>query len=210
MQLQYLRTGFPNGSSDWQNHLIYGVGVVVRLGAHLWTPDPGRARHKAYRASRDADNAAATPATPPPAVATEVPVVSTTPPASPVEPAPAAPATIPPAEFHAHVPDVYFDYDSSTLRPDAHATLQDAAAWLQSHPDLHVEVGGYADERGTQEYNRVLALKRAEVTSGALIGAGVDSGRITTHSYGKLVQTCDSKEESCFRMNRRAAFNVQP
>ena len=69
-----------------------------------------------------------------------------------------------PAEFHARVADVYFDYDKSTLRDDAQQAIQAGASWMESHPDIKVEIGGYADERGTQDYNLTLAARRAEVT----------------------------------------------
>lgn len=52
VELQYLHTAFPNGANDSQNHLVYGAGIVMKFGAHLQTPDPGRARHKAHQAMR--------------------------------------------------------------------------------------------------------------------------------------------------------------
>lgn len=49
VELQYLHTAFPNGANDSQNHLVYSAGIVMKFGGHLWTPDPGRERHRAYK-----------------------------------------------------------------------------------------------------------------------------------------------------------------
>ncbi len=57
VELQYLHTAFPNGANDSQNHLVYGAGVVVKFGGQLWTPDPGRERHKAYKLMRSTGHA---------------------------------------------------------------------------------------------------------------------------------------------------------
>lgn len=113
-------------------------------------------------------------------------------------------------EFHENVADALFDYDSSAIRPDAQQAINHAAEYLQSHADLVVLIGGFADDRGSAEYNLALGEQRAESARKALIAAGVKPERLQIISYGKEVQVCTTENETCRQQNRRAAFSMHP
>ena len=113
-------------------------------------------------------------------------------------------------EFHANVPDAYFDYNAAVLRPDARAATIHAADYLNQHLDMRVRVEGFADERGSVEYNIMLGQQRAEAARAALINAGVDASRVEIISFGKADPVCAEANESCYRQNRRAAFSLHP
>lgn len=106
--------------------------------------------------------------------------------------------------FHTHVHDAFFDYNESSLRADAQQAVAHDAVYLVAHPDLDITVAGYADERGSDEYNIALGLKRAVMTRDALVGAGVDISRIQVLSYGKEKPFCTEDTDSCYQLNRRA------
>jgi peptidoglycan-associated lipoprotein len=112
------------------------------------------------------------------------------------------------AEFHQHVPDVFFDYDSYSLRPDAEAATTQAAAYLNAHPAIKVVIGGYCDDRGSAEYNLALGENRANSARTALVNAGVPASRLRVVSYGKEKQFCTEETESCWQQNRRAQFSL--
>lgn len=110
--------------------------------------------------------------------------------------------------FHAAVQDAFFDYDSYELRPDAQASTTQAATYLKAHPDLHLVVTGYADERGSAEYNLALGENRANAAKSALITAGIAPARIRSFSVGKEKQFCTEATEACWQENRRAQFTL--
>jgi peptidoglycan-associated lipoprotein len=112
------------------------------------------------------------------------------------------------ASFHAAVQDMFFDYDSYDLRPDAQGAASQAAAFMVAHPDLRILIGGYADERGSAEYNLALGENRANAGKTALVNAGVAPGRIRVVSYGKEKQFCTESNETCWQENRRAQFTI--
>jgi peptidoglycan-associated lipoprotein len=112
------------------------------------------------------------------------------------------------AEFHAAVKDIFFDYDSIELRPDGQTAASAAASFLVSHPDIRILIGGYADERGSAEYNLALGENRANAAKTALIDAGVAPTRIRIVSYGKEKQFCTESNETCWQENRRAQFTI--
>jgi peptidoglycan-associated lipoprotein len=112
------------------------------------------------------------------------------------------------AEFHANVQDIFFDYDNYDIRTDAQSTLAKDASYLVQHPEIKVVIGGYCDERGSNEYNIVLGQNRAQSTKTALVTAGVAADRIRVISYGKEKPFCTDSNEQCWQLNRRAGFTI--
>lgn len=107
-------------------------------------------------------------------------------------------------EFRQHVKDAFFDYDMSNLRPDAQQAVIQDTSYLLAHPDLQITIAGYADERGSAEFNLALGLDRATATRDALIAGGVSPSRIQVVTYGKERPFCTEDAESCYQQNRRA------
>jgi peptidoglycan-associated lipoprotein len=111
-------------------------------------------------------------------------------------------------EFKANVQDVFFDYDTYDIRSDARAALSRDATYLVSHPEVKVVIGGYCDERGSNEYNLALGQNRADAARNALVTAGVAASRIRVISYGKEKPFCSASTEECWQLNRRAGFTL--
>ena len=109
-------------------------------------------------------------------------------------------------EFKANVQDIFFDYDTEDIRTDAQATLSKDASYLVSHPDIKVVIGGYCDERGSDEYNLALGQNRANSAKTALVNDGVAANRIRVVSYGKEKPFCTESNEQCWQLNRRDGF----
>ena len=110
--------------------------------------------------------------------------------------------------FKQNVQDVYFDYDSYSLRPDAQTSIDKAASFLASHLGVKVVIGGYCDDRGSAEYNLALGENRANSAKSALVTAGVAANRLRVISYGKEKQFCTEETEACWQQNRRAQFSL--
>ncbi|KIL97002.1 Outer membrane lipoprotein omp16 precursor [Paramagnetospirillum magnetotacticum MS-1] len=107
-------------------------------------------------------------------------------------------------DFVANVGDrVFFDFDKSSLRADAKATLDKQAAWLKAYPNYSLTVEGHADERGTREYNLALGEKRANSVAEYLKAAGVAAARVKTVSYGKERPVALGSNEAAWSQNRR-------
>ena len=123
-----------------------------------------------------------------------------------VEPPPAK--VDPDAEFKANVHDIFFGYDSYELNADAQAAITSAVQYLAAHPDIHVVIGGYCDERGSNEYNLGLGQNRANAAKNALVSAGVSAGRLRVISYGKEKPFCTESTEACWQENRRDGFTI--
>lgn len=102
--------------------------------------------------------------------------------------------------------DIYFDFDSYTLRSDARAVLEQKAAWMKTNPGANVQVEGHCDERGTNAYNLALGERRANTVKQYIITLGVNGGRISTISYGEEQPFDPGHTETAWAKNRRAHF----
>jgi peptidoglycan-associated lipoprotein len=102
---------------------------------------------------------------------------------------------------------VLFDYDSARIRPSEESKLEAVAAYLKANPGKLV-VEGHCDERGTAEYNRALGERRAIAGRDELVKLGVDTGRMSTISYGKDRPADTGHDETAWGKNRRCEFVV--
>jgi peptidoglycan-associated lipoprotein len=101
-------------------------------------------------------------------------------------------------------PDIYFDYDESTLSDDTRDKLSRNADLLKGNSQFSVTIEGHADARGTSEYNLALGERRANAVRDYLGSLGVAATRLRTISYGKERPVCTEDVESCWSQNRRA------
>ena len=105
--------------------------------------------------------------------------------------------------------DVYFDFDRSSLRPEALRLLDDAVARLQANPDKSIVIEGHTCSIGTAEYNLALGSRRADSVRQYLASRGVPANRMETRSYGEERPKFDNTREETRRLNRRAALVVK-
>jgi OOP family OmpA-OmpF porin len=104
---------------------------------------------------------------------------------------------------------VYFDFDRSTLRPEAQRLLDDAINKLQANPDKAIIIEGHTCNIGTAEYNLALGDRRASSVRAYLLSRGIAASRMETRSYGEETPKYDNAREETRRLNRRAALVVK-
>ena len=80
---------------------------------------------------------------------------------------------------------VSFDFDSSEIRPDAAEELNKIAERFATDPNVDVCLIGMTDRSGTQEYNRKLAMRRAESVADYLKEAGMDDSKFQLVAQGQ-------------------------
>ncbi|MEJ7605910.1 MAG: OmpA family protein [Bryobacteraceae bacterium] len=108
------------------------------------------------------------------------------------------------------VKDIYFDYDSSSVREDARAILTrngDAIKQLiAEYPSAKIVVEGHADERGSAEYNLGLSDRRATTAKEFLVQLGVPADRLSPVSYGRERPQCTEANETCLAIEPPRTF----
>ena len=105
--------------------------------------------------------------------------------------------------------DIYFDFDSIQLTPQAQEILTKKAKWLRDNPAATVTIEGHCDNRGTNEYNLALGEGRAQSAKTFLMDLGVDVSKLRTISYGEERPLDPQQTESAWAKNRRAHFVIE-
>jgi peptidoglycan-associated lipoprotein len=80
---------------------------------------------------------------------------------------------------------IFFDFDKSDIRVDAAEALKQNAEMLGLYPEAKITIEGHCCEIGTAEYNLALGERRAKAAFEYLVMLGIDSGRMSTVSYGE-------------------------
>jgi outer membrane protein OmpA-like peptidoglycan-associated protein len=104
--------------------------------------------------------------------------------------------------------DVLFDTGKYTLKPGTQVSLAKVAGILQSYPGLKVQVEGYTDSIGSDDFNQKLSDNRAAGVKNFLISQGVSSGNITSEGFGKNDPVADNATSSGRTQNRRVNMVV--
>jgi OOP family OmpA-OmpF porin len=82
--------------------------------------------------------------------------------------------------------DVHFDFDQSTLKPEAQTILKRNIQMLKDNPKAKIRVAGYTSAAGTEAYNQALSERRAKAVQEYLINEGIITpDRLSTIGYGK-------------------------
>ena len=136
-----------------------------------------------------------------------------------------APEPVPPAEPLRTVrrinleSDAYFAFDKDELRPEGQAKLDELIAEMQQAQEPRLQITGYTDRIGTEEYNMDLSNRRALAVKEYLVGKGIETEIIETTAMGERdpVVNCEGKSGNeliqCLAPNRRtvvefSAFQV--
>ena len=98
---------------------------------------------------------------------------------------------------------IYFDFDSSSVRPGYSEALAAHAAYLAENSGMRVRLEGHTDERGSREYNIGLGERRAQAVRQRLLIQGASAGQISTVSYGEERPQVFESNEQAWAENRR-------
>lgn len=107
-----------------------------------------------------------------------------------------------------NISGVLFDTGKSTLKPGAREKLAKVSGILLSHPGLILEVDGYTDSVGGDEYNQKLSEKRAMAVRDYLASQGVDQTAITAKGFGKSNPVATNGTAAGRQQNRRVELVV--
>jgi outer membrane protein OmpA-like peptidoglycan-associated protein len=104
--------------------------------------------------------------------------------------------------------DVLFDTGKYTLKPNTQVALAKVATILTLYPGLKVQVEGYTDSVGSDEYNQKLSENRANAVQTFLVSNGVPTANVTAAGYGKANPVADNGTADGRAKNRRVNLVV--
>jgi outer membrane protein OmpA-like peptidoglycan-associated protein len=103
---------------------------------------------------------------------------------------------------------VYFEFNEFGLNSKAFATVDKVIDHLRRKPNLIVEIKGYTDDVGTNQYNNYLSRRRAKMVLEYMNSRGVPSDYMKAKAYGSDDPVADNKDPNQAWLNRRAEIIV--
>ena len=107
-----------------------------------------------------------------------------------------------------NLPDILFDVDEATLKPDAQLTLAKLAGILLILPDQHVLIEGHTDSTGSVDHNLTLSQRRASAVLNLLALQGLDRTRLDAIGFGMDRPMADNATDEGRRRNRRVELVI--
>ena len=112
-----------------------------------------------------------------------------------------------------NIDPIYFDFNKSTIRPDAALILDKVVTIMNKYPKMIVKGTSHTDSRGNDRYNEKLSARRAKATVAYIISKGISASRISSQGYGEkqLVNRCSNNvkcTEEEHDLNRRTEFVI--
>jgi len=104
--------------------------------------------------------------------------------------------------------DVLFDTGKAQLKPGAQRSIDQIAAFLNENPDRRVQVEGFTDSRGADDYNLELSQSRADAVAMAIIKRGIDAQRVRALGYGEQFPVASNTNDGSRQLNRRVEIIV--
>ena len=106
------------------------------------------------------------------------------------------------------MPDVLFAFNKYDLKPEARERLAKISGIILAYPDLKLEIDGYTDSIGSDEYNQELSDKRAEAVRDFLVSNGVNMNSVVARGMGKADPVADNSTAQGRQLNRRVELIV--
>ena len=104
--------------------------------------------------------------------------------------------------------DVLFNTGSYVLQPGAREKLAKISGILLAHPGLTLEIDGYTDSVGSDEFNQTLSEQRAGSVRDFLAQQGVPATSITAKGFGMAQPVASNDTPEGRQQNRRVEIVV--
>ena len=102
---------------------------------------------------------------------------------------------------------VYFDYGRSELKETAYPVIDKIAEEMKNNENS-VIITGFTDDKGNEEFNIELSLKRANSVRNYLISKGINGNRLTVRAMGENEPVNDNSTDVNRALNRRVEFAI--
>ncbi|MCU0430195.1 MAG: carboxypeptidase regulatory-like domain-containing protein [Cytophagaceae bacterium] len=104
--------------------------------------------------------------------------------------------------------NIYFDFDSYELRPEAKKTLDNIVEYCKKNPNVQIELYSNTDSYGTPSYNKILSGKRGSAAQDYLVEHGLPQSSVVVNAVGEGKSIANNNTEIGRQLNRRVEFYI--
>jgi OOP family OmpA-OmpF porin len=106
-------------------------------------------------------------------------------------------------------PEIMFDVNKATLKPESDVKLTAVHAILNEYPAVKLRIGGYTDSDGNDAANLKLSDERAKTCMAWLVKKGIAADRLEAEGYGEQHPVAPNDTPENKAKNRRISFSVR-
>ncbi len=104
--------------------------------------------------------------------------------------------------------NVFFDLDKANLLDESVIQLKALKKLLEDNPAMRIEIRGYTDSQGDDQYNLTLSRQRAAAVVEWLVNQGISAGRLQSAGFGEADPVETNETEAGRALNRRVTFYI--
>jgi len=104
--------------------------------------------------------------------------------------------------------EIKFRYGSDKLKRSGKRTVDSISTILKKYPTVRIEIAGYTDSVGSDEYNMKLSQARVDTVKNRLVKDGIEESRMKSVGYGEANPLYPNTTRKNRRKNRRVEINV--
>jgi OOP family OmpA-OmpF porin len=121
-----------------------------------------------------------------------------------------APPPMPVYEKHTVSATALFDFDKYALKPEGKEAIHGIDEEIKSSDSkvIDINVVGYTDSIGTEEYNQELSVRRANAVKEFMVSEGIDPGIIDVKGMGEADPVASNSTAEGRAQNRRVEISV--
>jgi outer membrane protein OmpA-like peptidoglycan-associated protein len=103
---------------------------------------------------------------------------------------------------------LYFEFDASSLRPEARQSLRELVQILGRNPEAVAEINAFADTLGNDAYNLRLSRQRATTVFNYLVAQGVNPSALVLNAEGASTAWSSTNALVSQQLNRRVEIRL--
>lgn len=103
---------------------------------------------------------------------------------------------------------VLFDFGKSDLTDASRRSLDKMVEVFNKYPDTDIEVQGHTDDKGSEEFNQGLSVRRAVTVTDYLNAKGISNARLNVRGFGELAPKYENSTDEGRAQNRRVEFLI--
>jgi len=103
---------------------------------------------------------------------------------------------------------IYYKTNDAEIQKDVQPKIKQLAELIKPYPQIKIQIAGYADHRGSVDFNQLLSKKRADKVRAAFIDAGISNQRFQLQAYGENAATARRGDKEAYVFDRRVTINL--
>jgi outer membrane protein OmpA-like peptidoglycan-associated protein len=105
---------------------------------------------------------------------------------------------------------IYFDFDKADIRASSFPELELVLQYLETHPNVDIQISGHTDNFGSDTYNGRLSTARAQAVVTWLVARGISAKRLKALGFGSQKPLEPNTTSAGRQRNRRIEMQVLP